>query len=168
MNNFTRNCKWCSTEFVTSINSKVYCSRKCVDRRKSLARRQRTQVPTVHVLICRACKKQFTGARNNLIFCSTSCRHFYKEDKKRQGDANKWSSSNRPLWRARIFYRDKGICQLCTKPIDLLLQHPDPMSYSLDHKIPRSLGGTHEQRNLQAAHLICNSRRGNKPIGEWQ
>ena len=168
MNNFTRNCKWCSSQFVTTIKSKVYCSRKCVDRRKSLTRRQRTQVPTIHVIICRSCKKQFTATRNNAIFCSGSCSHFYKESKKQEKDANRWQASHRPLWKARIFYRDKGICQLCNKPIDLTLDYPDQMSYSIDHKIPRSLGGTHDQKNLQAAHLSCNSKRGNKPIGEWQ
>ena len=164
MNNFTRNCKWCSSTFETNNKLKVFCSRKCLDRRKSILRKERTQVQTIYVLVCRSCKNQFTASRNNAIFCGASCRHFHKEDKKQLNDTKKWQAANRPLWKARIFYRDKGICQLCLQPIDLTLDYPNPMSYSIDHKIPRSLGGTHEQRNLQASHLVCNVRRGNKPI----
>ena len=31
---------------------------------------------------------------------------------------------------------------------------------SIDHLLPRSLGGTHEQANLKLAHVGCNNRRG--------
>jgi 5-methylcytosine-specific restriction endonuclease McrA len=33
---------------------------------------------------------------------------------------------------------------------------------SLDHVIPRSLGGTDELGNLRPAHRACNARRGNR------
>jgi 5-methylcytosine-specific restriction endonuclease McrA len=36
----------------------------------------------------------------------------------------------------------------------------NPFYPSLDHILPRSLGGTHDSSNLRTAHLHCNSMRG--------
>jgi hypothetical protein len=59
-----------------------------------------------------------------------------------------------------IFERDGWTCGICTEPIDPGAAHPDRMSASLDHIIPLSRGGFHERLNCQAAHLICNIRKG--------
>ena len=53
-------------------------------------------------------------------------------------------------------------CPLCGEDIDRTLKWPDPMCASLDHIVPLALGGTHEQSNLQWAHLVCNIRKGAK------
>jgi 5-methylcytosine-specific restriction protein A len=37
---------------------------------------------------------------------------------------------------------------------------------SIDHVVPRSLGGTDELDNLRPAHRACNARRGNRRGGE--
>ena len=65
-----------------------------------------------------------------------------------------------------IYRRDKGVCQLCGKKISDRCQWPDLMCGSLDHIIPLSLGGTHEPKNVQLAHFMCNSRKGNRAMGE--
>ena len=41
---------------------------------------------------------------------------------------------------------------------------PHPMSLSIDHIIPLSLGGTHEPKNVQVVHLICNSTKSNNIV----
>lgn len=51
-------------------------------------------------------------------------------------------------------------CWICKRPIDYELRWPDPMSFSADHYIPRSLGGA-LLGELRPAHLGCNSRRKN-------
>lgn len=56
-----------------------------------------------------------------------------------------------------------GRCGICTEAIDSDLRSPHPMSRSLDHVIPLSLGGSHEQSNLQWSHLRCNIRKGARP-----
>lgn len=61
-----------------------------------------------------------------------------------------------------IFERDKWICQICFEPVDSDLKWPDPMSKSLDHKVPLSKGGHHLRSNCRLAHVTCNVRRGNK------
>lgn len=61
------------------------------------------------------------------------------------------------LWRSQC-----GICPLCMNRIDSSLRAPDSMSKSVDHIVPLSRGGTHEQSNLQWTHLVCNIRKGAK------
>lgn len=53
-----------------------------------------------------------------------------------------------------------GFCGICGAEIDPALRYPEPMSKSIDHIVPLSMGGTHEQANLQWAHLVCNIRKG--------
>lgn len=54
-------------------------------------------------------------------------------------------------------------CALCGKPIDYSLPARHPMSFEVDEIVPVSLGGSPYSRdNVQAAHRICNQRKGNK------
>ena len=53
-----------------------------------------------------------------------------------------------------------GYCALCGETLDYDLKYPDPMSKSLDHDIPLSLGGSHSKENLQWTHLSCNVSKG--------
>ena len=59
-----------------------------------------------------------------------------------------------------VFERDLWICQLCLDPIDSTLVYPDELSASLDHIVPLALGGPDTRANVQAAHLVCNKRKG--------
>lgn len=59
-----------------------------------------------------------------------------------------------------LWVDQNGCCGICTEPIDRAVKHPDPMSPSIDHVVPLSLGGPHKQTNLQWAHLACNIRKG--------
>ncbi|MGV9815459.1 HNH endonuclease [Streptomyces cellulosae] len=67
--------------------------------------------------------------------------------------------------RAAVFRRDGWICQLCGEGIDRAVRFPHPRSKSIDHIVPLSHGaGTpgHVFSNCQAAHLGCNSSKGNR------
>ena len=71
-----------------------------------------------------------------------------------------------PVDRDAIAERDGWRCQLCGRRVDPSVAWPDPMSRSLDHIVPLSLGGAHVPSNVQLAHLGCNSVKGNRPAGE--
>ena len=66
--------------------------------------------------------------------------------------------------RRSIFDRDGWVCQLCEEEIDPALQWPDPRAASIDHIVPLSLGGDDTPGNTQAAHMGCNSRKGNRIV----
>lgn len=54
-------------------------------------------------------------------------------------------------------------CGICGTPIDYSLPPGHPMSFEVDEIVPVSLGGDPLDRsNVQAAHRICNQRKGNK------
>jgi hypothetical protein len=52
-------------------------------------------------------------------------------------------------------------CSICGQKIDPALRHPDPLSYSEDHVLPKSLFGEGVKR---PAHLVCNQRKGTKLV----
>lgn len=68
--------------------------------------------------------------------------------------------------RVEVFRRDGWKCQLCGRKVDSSLKSPDPMSASLDHIVPVSVGGAHTRLNTQLAHLHCNISKGNRGGGE--
>lgn len=61
-----------------------------------------------------------------------------------------------------VMERDGNRCALCEGLIDQSLRFPHPMSRSVDHIVPLSVGGTHTFDNVQAAHLGCNTSKGAK------
>lgn len=67
-----------------------------------------------------------------------------------------------PIIARDIFDRDEWLCHLCGEDVDPDLSHPDPLSASLDHIVPLSLGGSHTEDNVACAHLRCNLSKGNR------
>lgn len=70
-------------------------------------------------------------------------------------------------------------CHICGRPIDYsLTTYIDPLdgkakrhpwSFEVDEIVPVSKGGSPIDRaNVAPAHRICNQRRGNKPIKQWE
>ncbi|WP_368491454.1 HNH endonuclease [Bifidobacterium tibiigranuli] len=55
-----------------------------------------------------------------------------------------------------------SVCALCGKPIVFGLRPRHPLGPSIDHILPRSLGGTWAMGNLQPAHYGCNSAKQNR------
>lgn len=73
--------------------------------------------------------------------------------------ALKYKTQIEPINEKEIYLRDGWKCQICHQRVDKKLKYPDPKSASLDHIIPLSQGGSHTYRNLQLAHLGCNSSK---------
>lgn len=67
-------------------------------------------------------------------------------------------------------YHMYPVCRLCGKPIQIdtftqqYAQQSNQMTFSWDHKQPKSMGGTWALTNIQPTHKICNNRRGVKPL----
>lgn len=54
-------------------------------------------------------------------------------------------------------------CSICCRPIDYSLPANHADAYSLEHKVPVSLGGSLlDSRNHDSAHRRCNSAKGNR------
>lgn len=68
----------------------------------------------------------------------------------------------------RAWLRSQGRpCHICGRPIDYSLPAGDPMSFEVDELVPVSRGGSPlDRENVDAAHRVCNQRRGNRMPGE--
>ncbi len=75
------------------------------------------------------------------------------------------SLKGRPRRAAVAAVKARGdACWLCGGLIDYALHWNDRMSFTVDERIPRSLGGsTTDPTNLFACHRACNASRGAGP-----
>lgn len=68
--------------------------------------------------------------------------------------------------RSVVLDRDSWRCGICGERILKKAKWPHPKSASIDHIIPLNLGGKHEMKNVQAAHLRCNSAKSDHGAGD--
>lgn len=131
---------------------------------------------------CRECDKTFLSGRPNKRYCTAECQLIASEREWKAKRTQPWDEQRRARYherearkrgngyehftRAEIAERDRWTCGLCDELIDRDLNYPNPMSLSLDHVLPLSLGGPHTRANTQAAHLRCNISKGNRAVGE--
>lgn len=125
---------------------------------------------------CPVCQMSFTPSRYGQVNCSNACaqkafkdanwRKYYEpwNDRRRANHHKRRAlkmelpaDNIRPL---EVYERDEWICGLCDKPVDRDSKWPAPLSPSLDHVTPLSLGGHHVYENVQLAHLRCNVSKG--------
>lgn len=58
-------------------------------------------------------------------------------------------------------------CCLCGESINPDLKSPDPMSLTVEHKVPIARGGRHDIDNIDFAHRVCNSSKGARTTEEY-
>lgn len=69
-----------------------------------------------------------------------------------------WSGRQVTELRAAVLGAKGTVCHLCGYP----------GADTIDHLIPRSLGGDNSVDNLAPAHHSCNSARGALPLEAWR
>jgi len=89
-----------------------------------------------------------------------------RDNRQRRDALKKGTGFGRPVRRDQIAERDGYRCGLCHKKVNMTLAWPLPGSPSLDHIIPLTKGGIHDPVNIQLAHLVCNTAKGNRATGE--
>lgn len=130
--------------------------------------------------VCEQCGEPFEAQnavdrpRNPNKYCSRACtveaRRMYDHPRAASKASSRARKARvRMTWDGvtdqQIFERDGWECRIpgCTLgPILRGLPWPGQFSPSIDHIIPLSLGGTDTAPNKRAAHLACNTRRGNR------
>ena len=99
---------------------------------------------------CAWCGVQFLSSRGR--YCSRSCAGA-------AGASRRGKFSVSPLVRAAIYERDRFLCHLCGRKVDVSLPGSNALGPTLDHVVPQAQGGTHDVDNLRLAHRKCNSIR---------
>ena len=166
-------CRVCFTYFTTMG---VVCSEAC--RKTYQATHQRRFTESRHggaQILCQGCGVQFTSEYGSKarIFCSMPCgaRHQKRKRRRQYGSDNHRRRARRygvpyePVAKQRVFERDGWRCRLCGGRILRDKACPHPRSPSLDHIVPMARGGGHTYDNVQAAHFLCNSLKGDGSVG---
>lgn len=167
-----RGCIICGKEYEAKGKALV-CGNECrkVDGRKKYYAdhennlekgriRDSVRVTPKHEVVCGECGKVFMQEYRNTrsTYCSDRCMkrncHRNYKHKRRMNLATAFIE---PVYKAMIFKRDNGRCQICGKKVATKQKAPHPYSASLDHIIPLAKGGMHEPKNVRLVHLICNS-----------
>ena len=160
-------CQQCGALFVSRGQGqpRKTCSRLCHDRLQQASR----LALAVEQRRCPQCSQDFSCASNSTRrYCTEQCakrrmrtdRRHYRERARRAGVAYE------PINKRKVFERDKWRCGICKRKVNPKLTYPHPMSVSLDHIIPMSLGGPHWYVNVQCSHLQCNVDKSNGSAGE--
>jgi len=161
-------CAMCGSEFRLKGNER-FCSEDCKSEYYKTHEIGGLRFEE-RIFICRNCGRTVGGeiVPKNKEFCSYECQKRYYS---RIGKMKRREQMNRLFVEGvsfeEIYERDKGICQICGRPVDINLQYIDKYSPTIDHKVPLSKGGLHEKTNCQLAHRYCNSLKGDNEDYEY-
>lgn len=173
-NSISLPCIVCGEPFSFAIKPKGryprFCSELC---RKGRGRRQ------IEPKACETCGETFLpprlakGNTANGRYCSMPCRPQSHPIEATDLEAHDRGHNQRHRARLRcavvdqvddrdIFSRDGWRCGICGEPVDAAVRWPDVNTVCLSHIVPLSKGGQHVAANLQCAHWLCSSRRGDR------
>lgn len=113
---------------------------------------------------CAYCETPFVTAHPQRIrFCAKVCykRWYSRQDRllSREEISNK---------RLMVFVVDSWRCRLCGEPTEVRQVVPHPRAPTVDHAIPVARGGGEDFGNLLCAHFLCNSRKRDMTLIEWE
>lgn len=162
-------CRQCGRPFAQERGA-IYCGDGCRVEGTRAHRREAYRaayVPVGRSVLCTVCEQPFVrtgqGARSTCSdLCRATARRERDRDTKSRRRARKRGVGLGRVHRRRIFERDGWTCQICHRPLARARVAPHPMSPSIDHIVPLAAGGRHEPLNVQAAHLLCNSKKGDR------
>ena len=137
-------CGHCHAVFVPANRGQKFCSISCGQKG-----RPKPSTP------CRECGEPFVAQGNRAELCLACRREVQRYHRRWVPDAV----------RQFVYERDGWVCQLCFQPVDPSVDGRQRWAASVDHIVPRSMGGTEDPDNLQLAHRICNSRRSDEGAG---
>lgn len=151
-----RACLMCEEPFVLPPRSRrLYCGEAC-QRRAHRERHGQWQAT------CSACPAVIDKRkRQDSRFCSVECQKAAITHLRRAARLDVAAENISP---AGVVARCGTDCGICGEPIDMALTRPDLMSFSIDHLVPLSRGGTHTYDNVGPSHLLCNMKKGDRPL----
>lgn len=173
-------CVVCAKAFTYITKSKGRHARLCSPECKAVrAKRNIRAKRTVH---CKACGVAFhprqmsRAARLNGhgAYCSLACRpqceplppEVLAANERRHAQTSrarvKGATIIERIEDDAIFERDGWTCGICRHPVDRALRFPDHYAVCIDHVVPLAKGGQHTEANIQCAHWLCNSMKGDR------
>lgn len=157
-----QNCLTCSEPFRAARSDQKFCSRRCAGVANTQKARMRRNQGFDGSRQCADCGERFEidRARSGRKFC-VECRRRRKQDTDAR-KSQKRRAAGRPVGLSDVVAARGRKCHICHCKIDLNLSGRHPQGPTIDHILPVSMGGTNDLANLNIAHRVCNTRRGNQ------
>jgi len=109
---------------------------------------------------CEWCGSVFSTPYRRSRFCNRACKYAAAHAKRPSVNGGAMAR----ITRGRLAKRDGWACGICGDTINQRVRYPDPLSASVDHRIPTAKGGSDSMDNLQLAHLRCNVRKSDRLV----
>jgi 5-methylcytosine-specific restriction endonuclease McrA len=153
-------CKFCDvdkepSEFYPSLPSKC----KACKQKQQAEHRARKKVEMAEYWRSYRKLNKTTVAKAQSNYYARNVERFLQKNHKRRLTIK---TATEKYSKLQVLTLTQGTCGLCNTNIDLDLVWPNPWSYSVDHIIPLSKGGTDLLSNVQPTHLTCNVSKGNR------
>lgn len=145
----TYTCRACGSEFPAGGRYRSYCSANC----QQLQQWYGGEVPSLD-FTCAICKCEIT--------VESVAKPWRRRDKKICDRCRNVGQTRHKTQPAYLVERDGVECGICGVPVNMDARYPAPDCATVDHIIPVSLGGTHDEDNLQLAHWSCNHKKRNR------
>lgn len=152
-------CKGCGRPFVTRRPSKVTCSAGCYNKTRPGRRGPH----------CEGCGADIPPQRKRCDDCLAVTRRERRRRDRARSRARRLRIQRERYTLAEIARRDGYLCGLCPRTkrkrdrrVDMTKVAPHPKAPTIDHVVPLDCGGDDTKANVQLAHFLCNSRKGNR------
>lgn len=136
-------CLVCGSQFSPNGISRQFCHANC----QGLYRNYGGNVPDLD-FTCAVCKVE--------IIWEDSEKGWRRRDRKICDRCRNTGRTRHKTQPAYLAERDGLDCGICGDQVDMAARWPAPKSASVDHIVPVSRGGTHDEENLQLSHWACN------------
>jgi len=150
-------CKTCRKPHVAASKKKS----RSTPESKERAREYRAQYKD------RECELRQAWEAANFVRRQEYKASWYAENKHRYNDyvrkyqTRKSGAFVEDVDRVVVWKRDGGICRLCGRIAD-------PNAWHLEHLTPLSHGGEHSYANTAVSHPVCNLKKHDKTLAEWE
>ena len=154
-------CVECSRPFLRTKRAQKSCSAECAALRKRRIDLVRYGKTPDQVDLCKCCgSKKAAGRRRYCASCAARLVREQMRSERRRRRARERRAATEPFTLTEIAERDRFVCGICRKRVDMTRTVPHPRAPTIDHLIPLSAGGDDLKTNVQIAHFLCNSTRG--------
>lgn len=169
-----KNCKHCGSPIPKDCSRSGYCSSSCADIADMERKEKYNQAVAEErktARNCAWCAAEFivkSSLSNSKYCCEEHRQHAWNEVKRAKLKLKGISRVPPAAVGYSVLQRDKWTCQACgIRTPESLRGLSQPNSPEVDHIIPLSRGGSHDESNLQCLCRQCNGSKGARLPGEW-
>lgn len=161
-----RSCGHCGVVFTARHHSQAYCGDGCAESAKRDAyveyQKRRSEMAR-GPFPCAGCGTgQFPRRDSKCDVCKAEAKRRHRRRAKRKRRALKLGVESEPYTLAEISLRDGYRCGLCDQKVPMDRVVPHSKAPTIDHIVPLSRGGDDIRANVQLAHFLCNSLKGDR------